>query len=198
MISESRMLSRKLSDYGQQKSTALTTARRLSQLLGEDQVREAGLCCQFVVAREPADAPVSQRAIPTAIFKKDAIIRRRFLREWMGGQAIARHAGVLRGHGNTIGFGELTIRDVVDWSYYSERLTSTIQKIVTIPAASQGLTNPVQRVQQPDWLQRRLIARSDMFRQKKITDLFRPAERARAAALQNETVDDGIEVCTIA
>jgi DNA polymerase epsilon subunit 1 len=29
------------------------------------------------------------------------------------------------------------VRDIVDWGYYRERLSSAIQKIITIPAAMQ-------------------------------------------------------------
>jgi len=32
---------------------------------------------------------------------------------------------------------EVAIRSIIDWSYYKQRLSSAIQKIVTIPAAMQ-------------------------------------------------------------
>lgn len=34
-------------------------------------------------------------------------------------------------------FSEVGIRSIVDWSYYKQRLSSAIQKIITIPAAMQ-------------------------------------------------------------
>ncbi len=40
----------------------------------------------------------------------------------------------------------------MDWDYYRERLGGTIQKIITIPAAMQRISNPVPRVKHPDWL----------------------------------------------
>lgn len=33
------------------------------------------------------------------------------------------------------------IRSIVDWSYYRQRLSSAIQKIITIPAAMQKVLN---------------------------------------------------------
>ena len=44
------------------------------------------------------------------------------------------------------------VRDILDWDYYKGRLSNNIQKIVTIPAALQGIDNPVPRVEHPDWL----------------------------------------------
>jgi DNA polymerase epsilon subunit 1 len=38
---------------------------------------------------------------------------------------------------------DFDIRSILDWDYYKERLASTIQKIVTIPAALQHCMNPV-------------------------------------------------------
>jgi hypothetical protein len=49
------------------------------------------------------------------------------------------------------------VRDIVDWGYYKERLGSAIQKIITIPAALQHLSNPVPRVKHPEWLYKKVI-----------------------------------------
>jgi DNA polymerase epsilon subunit 1 len=43
---------------------------------------------------------------------------------------------------------------------------------VTIPAAMQGVTNPVPRVRHPDWLHRRLAEKGDSRKQKKIDVMF--------------------------
>ncbi len=50
------------------------------------------------------------------------------------------------------------MRALVDWEYYKERLGGTIQKIITIPAAMQRVSNPVPRVKHPDWLGRKVRA----------------------------------------
>ena len=38
---------------------------------------------------------------------------------------------------------DVGIRSIIDWSYYKQRLSSAIQKIVTIPAAMQKVFIPV-------------------------------------------------------
>ena len=64
------------------------------------------------------------------------------------------------------------IRDIIDWEYYVERLSSAIQKIITIPAAMQKVRNPVPRVVHPDWLQGELLKLNDPFKQQKISAMF--------------------------
>ena len=61
---------------------------------------------------------------------------------------------------------------ILDWNYYIERLGSAIQKIITIPAALQQVKNPVPRVRHPDWLHKKLLEKNDIFKQKKISELF--------------------------
>lgn len=68
--------------------------------------------------------------------------------------------------------GDADIRDVLDWSYYIERLGGTIQKIITIPAALQGLTNPVPRVLHPEWLHKRILEKNDVLKQRRINQIF--------------------------
>lgn len=52
-ISESSTMSKSLADYGEQKSCAVTTARRLADFLGNTMVKDKGLRCQYIVASEP-------------------------------------------------------------------------------------------------------------------------------------------------
>lgn len=52
-ISESSTMSKSLADYGEQKSCAVTTAKRLADFLGDAMVKEKGLLCQYIVACEP-------------------------------------------------------------------------------------------------------------------------------------------------
>uniref|UniRef100_A0A7N4NHU2 DNA polymerase epsilon catalytic subunit n=1 Tax=Sarcophilus harrisii TaxID=9305 RepID=A0A7N4NHU2_SARHA len=61
---------------------------------------------------------------------------------------------------------------ILDWDYYIERLGSAIQKIITIPAALQQVKNPVPRVRHPDWLHKKLMEKHDIYKQKKISELF--------------------------
>ncbi|KAJ7947960.1 DNA polymerase epsilon catalytic subunit [Quillaja saponaria] len=52
-ISESSTMSKSLAEYGEQKSCAVTTARRLANFLGDTMVKDKGLRCQYIVACEP-------------------------------------------------------------------------------------------------------------------------------------------------
>ncbi|EFN88114.1 DNA polymerase epsilon catalytic subunit A isoform X1 [Harpegnathos saltator] len=156
LISENKSMSRKLEDYGAQKSTSISTAKRLAEFLGDEMVKDAGLACRYIIANKPQSAPVTERAIPLAIFQSEPAVRRHYLKKWLKDPTLYTD----------------DIRDILDWNYYIERLGNTIQKIITIPAAMQGLANPVPRVQYPPWLHKKVMERGASHRQKKITDIF--------------------------
>ncbi|XP_076662564.1 DNA polymerase epsilon catalytic subunit 1 [Halictus rubicundus] len=156
LISENKSMSRKLEDYGKQKSTSISTAKRLAEFLGDQMVKDAGLACKYIIANKPQGAPVTERAIPLAIFQSEPAIRRHYLRKWLKDPGLQTD----------------NIRQILDWGYYIERLGSAIQKIITIPAAMQGVSNPVPRVKHPDWLHKKIMEKSATHRQKKITDIF--------------------------
>ncbi|KAG2397467.1 DNA polymerase epsilon catalytic subunit [Vigna angularis] len=165
-ISESSTMSKSLADYGEQKSCAVTTAKRLADFLGDTMVKDKGLRCQYIVASEPKGTPVSERAIPVAIFETDAgvclmyaEVMKFYVRKWCKVSL------------------EVAIRSIIDWSYYKQRLSSAIQKIVTIPAAMQKVSNPVPRVAHPDWLHKKVREKEDKFRQRKIVDAFKPMNK---------------------
>lgn len=155
LICENRSMSKALEDYGTQKSTSITTARRLADFLGAQMVKDKGLNCKYVIASRPRNAPVTERAIPVAIFSADSQVRRHFLKKWMREDP-----------------SDMNPRSLIDWDYYLERLSSVIQKLITIPAALQKIKNPVPRVGHPEWLQRRINVKDDKFKQRKMTDLF--------------------------
>ena len=46
-------------------------------------VQNAGLSCQFVIAKKPLNAPVTDRAIPMAIFQADDKTKRHYLKRWL-------------------------------------------------------------------------------------------------------------------
>jgi DNA polymerase epsilon subunit 1 len=156
LIAENRSMSKTLAEYGSQKSTSISTARRLAEFLGDQMVKDAGLSCRFIISAKPNGAPVTERAIPVAIFDADIAVKRHFLRKW------------LKDHSLT----DFDMRSILDWAYYTERLGSVIQKLITIPAALQKVANPVPRVRHPDWLFKRVAAREDKFQQHKLTDMF--------------------------
>lgn len=155
LICENRSMSKTLEEYGAQKSTSITTAKRLAEFLGEQMVKDKGLNCKYIIASRPKNAPVTERAIPVAIFSAEESVKRYFLRKWMKDDP-----------------GDMDPRTILDWDYYLERLGSVIQKLITIPAALQKVHNPVPRVVHPEWLQRRITTKEDRFKQKKMTDMF--------------------------
>ncbi|KAF4531720.1 hypothetical protein B566_EDAN008933 [Ephemera danica] len=171
LVSENRSMSKKLEEYGAQKSTSISTAKRLAEFLGDQMVKDAGLSCRFIVSRQPEGSPVTERAVPVAIFQAEESVRRHYLCRWLKDSTLEN----------------LNIRSVLDWNYYIERLGGCIQKIVTIPAAMQGVTNPVPRVRHPDWLHRRLNEKGDARKQRKIDVMF---QKLPPRVLQGEGEED--------
>ncbi|ROT37963.1 DNA polymerase epsilon catalytic subunit A [Sodiomyces alkalinus F11] len=155
LISENRNMSKTLEEYGAQKSTSITTARRLADFLGEQMVKDKGLNCKFIICARPKSAPVTERAVPVAIFSAEEETKRAYLKKWLKEEPLSTDP-----------------RDLLDWDYYMERLGSVIQKLISIPAALQKVRNPVPRIPHPDWLQRRINIKDDKMKQKKLTDLF--------------------------
>lgn len=166
LIAENRSMSKTLAEYGNQKSTSISTARRLAEFLGDQMVKDKGLSCRFIISAKPNGAPVTERAIPVAIFTADPAIKRHFLRKWLKDNALI----------------DLDLRSILDWEYYTERLGSVIQKLITIPAALQKVPNPVPRIRHPDWLYKRVAAKEDKFQQHKLTDMF---AKMRAADIED-------------
>lgn len=159
LICENRSMSKTLEEYGTQKSTSITTAKRLAEFLGEQMVKDKGLNCKYIICAKPRNAPVTERAIPVAIFSAPTETKRLYLTRWLKEEP-----------------SDTDPRALLDWNYYSERLGSVIQKLITIPAALQKVRNPVPRVPHPDWLQRRINIKDDKMKQKKMTDLFASAK----------------------
>ena len=172
LICENRSMSKTLEEYGTQKSTSITTAKRLADFLGEQMIKDKGLNCKYIICAKPKNAPVTERAVPVAIFSADASVKRHFLRKWLKEDPT-----------------NMDPRALLDWEYYLERLGSVVQKLITIPAALQKVRNPVPRVAHPDWLQRRINVKDDKLKQKRMTDLFSKAPLDEITNLQNGTAD---------
>lgn len=172
LIAENRSMSKTLAEYGAQKSTSISTARRLAEFLGEQMVKDKGLSCRFIISAKPNGAPVTERAIPVAIFTADPAIKRHYLRKWLKDNSLI----------------DFDLRTILDWEYYTERLGSVIQKLITIPAALQKVANPVPRIRHPDWLFRRVAAKEDKFQQHKLTDMF---AKMKSANIANDIEDFG-------
>jgi DNA polymerase epsilon subunit 1 len=177
LISCSNSMSRSLSDYDNQKTTAICTAKRLSEFLGDQILKDngsSGLQCKFIIANQPAGASIVDRAIPVAIFAAETPIRNHYLKKWLKDSNYSDH--------------QYNIREILDWEYYIKRLASSIQKIITIPAALQMIENPVVRVPHPQWLIKKLDSLRD---QSKIT--FRTKKRdfsLPSSSSSSSTIDD--------
>ncbi|GAV48505.1 hypothetical protein ZYGR_0K00100, partial [Zygosaccharomyces rouxii] len=156
LICENKSMTKTLKEYEGQKSTSITTARRLGEFLGEEMVKDKGLQCKYVISAKPFNAPVTDRAIPVAIFLAETSVKRLFLRRWTMDMSLE----------------DFDLRNILDWGYYRERVASVIQKIITIPAALQNIPNPVPRVEHPPWLQKRIAAKGDKFKQTSLNRFF--------------------------
>lgn len=173
LICENRSMSKTLEEYGTQKSTSITTAKRLAEFLGEQMVKDKGLNCKYIICARPRNAPVTERAVPVAIFSAEPEVKRTFLTKWLKEEP-----------------SDMDPRALLDWDYYLERLGSVIQKLITIPAALQKVRNPVPRVPHPDWLQRRINIKEDKMKQKKLTDLFTKGPLEDITNLSGPRLDD--------
>lgn len=107
-------MSKALVEYGAQKSTSICTAKRLAEFLGDQMVKEKGLACKFVISCKPVGAPVSERAIPCAIFQADPSTKQYYMRKWLKDSSMTT----------------FDIKDILDWDYYMERFGSVLQKLM--------------------------------------------------------------------
>lgn len=161
LIAENKSMSKTLQEYGNQKSTAITTAKRLAEFLGAQMVKDKGLACKFIISEKPHGTPVTERAVPVAIFNAEPGIKQYYLRKFLRDNSL----------------NDFDLRSILDWNYYIDRFGGVIQKLITIPAAMQRVPNPVPRIRHPDWLFRRVAATDDRFKQRKLTDIFKGSEK---------------------
>jgi DNA polymerase epsilon subunit 1 len=174
LIAENRSMSKTLAEYGSQKSTSISTAKRLAEFLGDQMVKDKGLACKFIISASPTGAPVTERAIPVAIFSAEENVKRIYLRRWLKDSSLSN----------------FELRSILDWNYYIERLGSVIQKLITIPAAMQKVPNPVPRIRHPDWLHRRVAGAVDKFKQNKLTDFFGKADIDELRDIEDIDMED--------
>ncbi|KAM0786880.1 hypothetical protein ACM66B_002305 [Microbotryomycetes sp. NB124-2] len=182
LIAENRSMSKTLAEYAGQKSTSISTARRLAEFLGEQMVRDKGLACKFIISAKPHGAPVTERAVPVAIFSAEPNVKKHFLRKWLKDNALT----------------DFELRSILDWEYYIERLGSVVQKLITIPAALQKIPNPVPRIRHPDWLYKRVANLEDKFKQRRVDEMFAKQKPAERIAGLGDMEDFGIKKPVVA
>lgn len=180
LVCENRSMSKTIADYGSLKSTSISTAKRLAEFLGDQMIKDKGLACKYIISAQPRGSPVTERAVPIAIFSSEESIKRHFLRKWL----------------KDPGLVHFDLRSIIDWDYYLDRFGSVIQKLITMPAAMQKIPNPVPRVAHPDWLNKQLAAALNPFKQVKMTAFFKQEIRDETALrhidnnLLNQSVAD--------
>lgn len=158
LLAEQNNMSKTLDEYVEagQKSCAITCANRMKEFLGSDIVRDKGLATMYIIARKPDDSQVTARAIPVQIFEfGNEVVRRKLLRKW-----------------TKCSDGDLDLKSLLDWEYYKGRLANAVLKIVSIPAALQGIDNPVPRIEYPPWLVKQVRDIKDQRKQRTMTSFF--------------------------
>ena len=126
-------------------------------------VQGKGLNCKYLISKKPiSTASMAEKSIPVSIFNTDMQIRKKFLRKWL--------------KDNTMEDEDCDLRKVLDWDYYIERLTSTILKIIIIPAALQGIKGILPEVKYPEWLDKMIKQQDDKLQQKKMEFYFQKKE----------------------
>ncbi|TMW61838.1 hypothetical protein Poli38472_010901 [Pythium oligandrum] len=153
LLTENKSMSGKLDEYEGQKSTSITTARRLGEFLGAEMVKDKGLTCRMIIASKPAGEKVTERAIPTAIFAAEEAVKRHFLKKWLKDPNLQ----------------DFDIRGILDWEYYRGRYAATVQKIISLPAAFQNVRNPVPRIELPDWMRKQVREKNAKHQQGSLT-----------------------------
>ncbi|KAI9994374.1 hypothetical protein PInf_010984 [Phytophthora infestans] len=161
LITENKSMSGKLDEYEGQKSTSITTARRLGEFLGEDMLKDRGLTCKMIIAARPYGEKVTERAIPTAIFATEDAVKKHFLKKWLKDPHLQ----------------DFDIRSILDWDYYRTRFASTVQKIISLPAAFQNVKNPVPRIELPDWMRRQVREKNAKHQQGNMKQFFKAAAK---------------------
>ena len=139
-IGEEKFISKTLKSYGNRKSTAITCAKRLAEFLGEELIKGSGINTRYVIAKKPEDKSVAERAIPTTIFQAEKPIYMKYIKKWLRDENMT----------------DFNMRSIIDWDYYKDRLSKTIQKIITIPAVMQSLPSPFPKVAFPEWLKKKI------------------------------------------
>lgn len=148
LFSESRSMSKNVDSYANKKSNILSTAKRLSEFLGNE-VLEEKLKCEFIVSKFPPGAPVADRVIPVMIFQSAE--KELYLKKWLKSSTVPQ------------------LRNIIDWEYYRERFESILQRIIVIPAFLQNIENPVLTVPLPSWIKD--ISKNEKLSFKKINDI---------------------------
>lgn len=115
-------MSKKLEEYGAQKSATISCVKRMGEILGNDTITDAGLNAKYIISSKPTGTPVTEWVIPTIVFDIEPTLTRKLIKKWTGDNNLT----------------DFSLKNILDWDYYKERFGNSILKIITIPAAMQG------------------------------------------------------------
>ena len=133
-LGQQKILAKKVDEYQKQKIMTVVAVKRLAQFLGEDFLQGSGISCNFIIGKSGRkDDKLTDRVVPTLVFKVKESLKTSLLEEWLG------HSDLK----------EATVKQIIDWDYYLERFSFIIQKIIIIPAVLQGISNPLPDIQVP-------------------------------------------------
>ncbi|KAG2065285.1 hypothetical protein BDR04DRAFT_1175559 [Suillus decipiens] len=130
--------------------------KQFAEFLGDQMVKDKGLVCKFIISAKPSRAPVTEQTVSVAIFSAEESVKCTYLHKWLKDLSLCN----------------FNLRSILDWEYYMECLGSVIQKLITIPAAMQKVSNPVPHICHPDWLHHCVAGTVDKFKQNKVIDFF--------------------------
>eukprot|EP00933_Yihiella_yeosuensis_P038125 TRINITY_DN32083_c0_g1_i1.p1 TRINITY_DN32083_c0_g1~~TRINITY_DN32083_c0_g1_i1.p1 ORF type:complete len:1712 (+),score=398.84 TRINITY_DN32083_c0_g1_i1:592-5136(+) len=172
-FSESKSMSKSVEQSGSHKSVQATTVRRLAEFLGvPGMLKDAGISCHLLIANKPHNASNTERAIPVKIFSAEESVKKVWLRHWLQDSSLT----------------DFDMRSIIDWDYYKERLCAVFQKLISIPASYQKISNPCPRVKVPEWLRKRVAEQNDRFQQRSLGLWLRKTDQPRADDDPSEAV----------
>eukprot|EP00928_Gymnodinium_smaydae_P047182 TRINITY_DN31474_c0_g1_i1.p1 TRINITY_DN31474_c0_g1~~TRINITY_DN31474_c0_g1_i1.p1 ORF type:complete len:2595 (-),score=668.49 TRINITY_DN31474_c0_g1_i1:121-7905(-) len=152
-FSENKSMSKSVEASGSHRSVQITTAKRLAEFLGiPSMLTDDGINCHMLIANKPANASTTDRAIPVKIFNAEYEVKKQWLRKWCEDPSLS----------------DLDMRSIIDWEYYKSRLVAVFQKLISIPASYQKISNPCPRVKVPEWLRKRVAEQNDKFQQRSL------------------------------
>ncbi|CBZ50569.1 DNA polymerase, related [Neospora caninum Liverpool] len=184
LIVTKKVLGKPVVSQGLGKSMSITTGKRLAELLrNETYLTDAPVSTQYIVVNRPVGVEKTARAVPVQLFHSSPETKAFYYQKWLNltptsvssfsasGQTFGGAGDAGASAANTLALASIDIRQLIDWSYYSERLDVQFQKILCIPAMRQGLPNPIPEVAVPEWLKKQQATNNPL--QAKMEHFFR-------------------------
>ncbi|KYF39384.1 DNA polymerase family B protein, partial [Toxoplasma gondii ARI] len=197
LIVTKKVLGKPVVSQGLGKSMSITTGKRLAELLrNETYLTDAPVSTQYIVVNRPVGVEKTARAVPVQLFHSSPETKAFYYHKWLGispssvasfSSSSGEITGDASGSASTHALASIDIRQLIDWSYYSERLDVQFQKILCIPAMRQGLPNPIPEVAVPEWLKKQQATNNPL--QSKMEHFFKWKKHAAPATTETQKED---------